>query len=369
MAEKTTLLLKDQLFNEETVGIVADCIVNAYPDLDKRSFTDDIVRGFPNRELKERMSWMREIIEKYLPDNYETTIAILLNSLKNVTAAGDFTFSSYTDYVMANGCKREHLELSLNTIGEFTKFFSGEFAIRRFINEFPEETYEKMEEWSLSDNVDQRRLASEGLRPKLPWAIGINFDYKKGAQVLDNLYYDNERYVTRSVANHLNDLSKIDPDYVVEILDKWQKSKKQTDKEMSYIIGHALRTSIKRGHINTLEFLGYNREPEIEVKQLKILKKDLKLGEYLEFSFDIIAMKKESLIIDYKITYPMANNKTSEKVFKIKKAVIKKGDPLTVEKRHLFKKMTTKKLYSGDYKIEIQINGKIYEGGRFNLKV
>lgn len=369
MAEETPFVLKDQLFNEETVRKVADCIDKAYPGLDKRCFTDDILRGFPNRELKERMSWMREIIEKYLPDDYATTIAILLKSLKNATEAGDFTFSSYADYVMVNGCKREYLELSLNTIGEFTKFFSGEFAIRRFINEFPAETYEQMKAWSLSDNVDQRRLASEGLRPKLPWAIAIDFDYKKGAHVLENLYYDNERYVTRSVANHLNDLSKMDPDYVVGLLDKWQKSKKQADKEMSYMIGHALRTSIKRGHISTLEFLGYHHEPQIEVRPLMIIKKDLTLGEYLEFSFDIIAQKEEGLIIDYKIIYPMANHKTSEKVFKIKKVMINQGERLTVEKRHLFKKMTTKKLYSGDYKIEIQINGNIYEAGEFKLLV
>lgn len=259
-------------------------------------------------------------------------------------------------------------------LASLPSFFSGEFVIRPFINVFPEETYEQMKTWSLSDNVDQRRLASEGLRPKLPWAIAIDFDYKKGAEVLNNLYYDQERYVTRSVANHLNDVSKIDPDYVIELLGKWQNSKKQVDKEMSYMIGHALRTSIKRGHIGTLEFfLGYHHQPKIEVKPLHISKKELILGECLEFSFDIIAQREEGLIIDYKIIYPMANHKkkSEKKVFKIKKVRMKQGDGLTIEKRHLFKKMTTKKkLYSGDYKIEIQINGKkIYETGDFKLKV
>ena len=65
----------------------------------------------------------------------------------------------------------------------------------------------------------------------------------------------------------------------------------------------------------------------------------------------------------------MANHKTSEKVFKIKKVMIRNGDRLTVKKKHLFKKMTTKKLYSGSYKIEIQINGNIYESDEFRLEV
>ena len=83
MAEEKSFLLKDQLFNKETVHRVANCIVKAYPVLNKYSFIDDILSGFPERELKERMSWMREIIEKHLPDDYETTIAILLKSLTN----------------------------------------------------------------------------------------------------------------------------------------------------------------------------------------------------------------------------------------------------------------------------------------------
>jgi 3-methyladenine DNA glycosylase AlkC len=39
-------------------------------------------------------------------------------------------------------------------------------------------------------------------------------------EILDNLYFDKTRYVVRSVANHLNDISKLDPDFVVEILKK-----------------------------------------------------------------------------------------------------------------------------------------------------
>lgn len=369
MKDEMPVLLKDQLFNEKVVHQLTDCMSKVYPTLDKLSFADDILKGFPERELKERMSWVREIIEKYLPDDYETTIDLLMTSLHHVKEAGDFTFSPYTDYVMVNGCTRAHLQLSLKAIGEFTKFFSGEFAIRRFINAFPEETYEQMEVWALSDHVEQRRLASEGLRPKLPWAVAIDFDYKKGAQILEHLYDDKERYVTRSVANHLNDISKIDADYVVGLLDKWQKSSKQTDKEMTYMIGHALRTSIKRGHINTLTFLGYGENPDIEVKPLNIHKKELTLGECLEFSFDIISKKEEGLIIDYKIIYPMAKQKKSEKVFKIKKVIMHPGDVITIEKKHLFKQMTTKKLYSGVYKIAIQINGNIYRTGEFKLEV
>jgi 3-methyladenine DNA glycosylase AlkC len=115
-----------------------------------------------------------------------------------------------------------------------------EDAIRTFLNEFEIETMEKILLWSKSQNYHIRRLTSEGTRPKLPWAKKIKLDYKKGIIILDNLYNDKTRYVTRSVANHLNDISKINPDFVIETLKKWENNA-NNKKEFEYIKKHALR--------------------------------------------------------------------------------------------------------------------------------
>jgi len=367
--EKEKFLLKDHLFSNDKVVFLAGLIKAVYPKINNGQFISDVLKKFPELELKERMAWVSEVMKKHLPGNYSESLKILTNSLNNETLEGDFIFLSYPDFVEKNGCIETHLAESFNALGEFTKFCSSEFAIRRFINEFPEQTYAKMMEWSESDNFHQRRLASEGFRPKLPWAQSINFDYKKSLNVLDKLFSDSERYVTRSVANHLNDISKIDVDLVLEKLNAWKASGKQDEKEMDYIIQHALRTSIKRGEVNTLIFLGYSPEPKISVHSLKIKKKSIALGERLEYSFEILAEANENLIVDYKIIYPSATSKKSEKVFKIKKATLKAGDTIVIEKRHPFKQMTTKKLYSGEHTLEIQINGKTFASESFNLNV
>ena len=359
--------LKDELFNIETVSFLSKCIKNVYLPLDEDEFINDIISPFNNLELKERIYWISKMIEKHLPDSYITTVNILLSSLVGLDSEGMFALAAYPDYVSTNGCSEEHLVLSLNMLGEFTKWFSAEFAIRRFINEFPEATSNKMLEWSLSDNVHQRRLASEGLRPKLPWAKGIAIDYKIGAKPLSNLYFDDVRYVTRSVANHLNDISKIDPKYVLSTLAKWKKTGKQNTKEMAYIISHSLRTLVKKGHLDTMEFLGYNTSPKIKVSNLEIENPKITIGESIKFSFDILGKKTEQLIIDYKVIYPMARNKTSEKVFKIMKIELKKDDKMTVSKKHPFRLMTTKKLYTGEYKLIIQINGSQYLEEKFYI--
>lgn len=104
-----------------------------------------------------------------------------------------------------------------------TKRFSAEYSIRNFINTFPTETFEMLEDCSLSENYHERRLASEGCRPKLPWGKKLTIDYNFTIKLLDNLQMDKTRFVTRSVANHLNDISKIDALLVIETLKRWTK--------------------------------------------------------------------------------------------------------------------------------------------------
>ena len=350
------ILLKNLLLNKKKVGYLANLIFTAYP-----KFQKDVLGEFPKLELKERITWIEVNIRKYIPKNYKQTLIILVNSLKNVDETSDFIFAPMSEFVQKNGCNKNDLKISLKTLGEFTKYFSAEFAIRDFVNKFPEETFEKFKEWSLSKNKNQRRLASEGLRPKLPWAKKIDFDYKRAEEILDNLYFDKSRYVVRSVANHLNDISKIDPDFVIAILRKWKLQNKQTKKEMDYLIKHSLRTSIKKGHKKSFHFLGYKSNPKINIQNFIIKRNKIHLGEYLEFSVDVFSKNNESLLIDYKIIYPnKRNNRKSEKVFKIKKCKVLKNEIITINKKHLFKKMTTKKLYSGKHTIKIQINGEIY---------
>ena len=242
-----------------------------------------------NKYLSDELNELNKSININNSPDFSPDMYRLLETLKDVEEGGDFIFGAYSEYV-ENNCKSvEDLEVSLNALGEFTKYCSAEFAIRFFINNYPDESFSKMMKWAGSDNFHQRRFASEGLRPKLPWAKGINFDYKKGVLVLDELFHDNERYVTRSVANHLNDISKIDPDFVVEILKRWKESKKQDEKEMQYIISHSLRTAIKKGHVKSFNFLGFNENADVSINGLGIVDRRLRIGDSLEFSFEILA--------------------------------------------------------------------------------
>ena len=204
------MLLKDELFNIEKVTILADAIFSQDKHFKKDAFIQDCVVSFPPLELKKKITFVSKHLEKYLNGTFQENLALFSDALLHHTTPM-FMFGAILEYVERNGCNDQYVDLSLEKLGEFTKHFSAEFAIRPFLSKYPDKTMEYVVKWAKSKDYHQRRLASEGTRPSLPWAPKITLDYKTASTALDFLYYDKERYVTRSVASHLNEISKIDP--------------------------------------------------------------------------------------------------------------------------------------------------------------
>jgi 3-methyladenine DNA glycosylase AlkC len=373
MAENFSL--KDALFNAKKVHQIASEIKEVYPPFNQQSFEVEVLSAFPMLELKERIAHIRDKLAQYLPFDYVESTSILLKSLppqldptKSDDDFGEFIYASYSDFVVVFGCNIEHVDFSLEALREITKRFSVEYAIRDFINFFPEQSFEMLKACSLSENYHERRLASEGSRPKLPWAKKLTTEHTQPIILLDNLYMDKTRFVTRSVANHLNDIAKIEASLVIETLKRWRSSQKQNKEEMDFIVSHALRTLIKEGNSEALAMLGYASNPTIEVKNFKVDNLVVKIGEALVFSFEIEAQKDEALMVDYLLYFQTKSGKLSPKVHKLKKLMIKKDKAITIRKQHLFKaNMTTRKLYAGEHRVVLQINGQYYADVVFNL--
>jgi hypothetical protein len=208
------------------------------------------------------------------------------------------------------------------------------------------------------------------LRPKLPWGKKITLDYTSALGLLEVLFADKTRFVTRSVANHLNDLSKIDSALVIETLRRWKASGKQNPKEMDYIMRHALRTLVKRGDEDALALLGYKTQASFEVSKFGLHHDRVCVGESLAFRVCIEAKEELALMVDYIVYYQSKSGTLSPKVHKLKKVSLQKDEVLTLHKKHLFKaNMTTRTLYNGEHKVELQINGKSCGVRCFELSV
>ena len=372
---KEKFSLKDALFNATKIAMIAREIKEVYPSFEQEKFQDEVLLAFPNLELKARISHIALMFKKYLPSDFQEATNILLQALppeldpnKTDDDFGDFIYAPHSDFVVLNGCTQEHLAFSLGALREMTKRFSVEYAIRDFINHFPLETFEMLEACTVSENYHERRLASEGSRLKLPWAKKLTIAYDEPIKLLDKLYFDPTRYVTRSVANHLNDIAKLDAPLVLKTLKAWKNSKKQNEKEMEFLISHALRTLVKEGNVEALELLGYASNPKIEVSNFRLESKEVSVGEALNFSLNIEAKEPSRLMVDYVIFFQTKSGSLTAKVHKLKKLELKKGEAITLNKKHLFKvNMSTRKLYEGQHKVALQINGKMFFEDEFML--
>ncbi len=348
------MTLKEQLFNKTTITMFLKLIDKYYP-LNVEHLTNELVDTMKTLELKERMTALRKTLEREIKLDYLEVLR-LFDKVMLAQKEEHFVFASILEYVESNGLSKEHADESLKRLGEYTKVFTAELAIRSFLNDFEEETLVYIRKWSLSTDYHKRRLASEGTRPSLPWAKKIGMEYSESISWLNNLYYDSERYVTRSVANHLNDISKIDPELVVKTLGLWQKENKQTKKEMEYIVSHSLRTLIKKGNPLALEFLGYNMNAVLLIKNLHTDKKIVNTGDSIMLKFDIHSLD-DKLIVDYIVHFQSKSGRASRKVYKLKQ--ISKSGITHIEKKVAFNQRSTRKIYPGVHLIEIQINGKI----------
>jgi 3-methyladenine DNA glycosylase AlkC len=114
---------------------------------------------------------------------------------------------------------------SMYAIEEITKRNTGEYAIRPFIRKYPKHTLKQIKKWAKSGNFHLRRLSSEGLRPKLPWAqkLDLFIDNPKPVfAILEILKSDKIKFVKKSVANNLADYIKVNPKLTYELINQWK---------------------------------------------------------------------------------------------------------------------------------------------------
>jgi 3-methyladenine DNA glycosylase AlkC len=366
-------LLKDGL-NAASVKRIANALLDVAPDFPAKPFRQKALKGLDKLELKDRIYHIIEALHQTLPKDFKVS-ARLLTKLKKKWQTGNeddrygFAAWAITDYVGVHGI--EHPKLALPLLQQLTSLFSAEFAIRPFIQRYPQQTWIHLHEWAEHENEHVRRLASEGCRPRLPWGTQLQeliADPMPIIALLDKLKDDSSEYVRRSVANNLNDISKDHPDLVVKICKRWQKGKSS---EREWIIRHATRSLVKKGHPDVFSLLGYTDKPKIKLNSIELSTTQLKLGQTLEFSavLDSTIKKSQKLVVDYAIHYMKANGKTSPKVYKLKNVALKANEKLLLQKKQPFKVISTRSFHEGEHSLELLVNGKPVGSKTFYLTV
>ncbi|MDD9892569.1 MAG: DNA alkylation repair protein [Gammaproteobacteria bacterium] len=302
-------------------------------------------------ELKARMTRICSSIHATLKLPYAEAIAVLNNVVPHF---GSYEAMLFPEFIQAYGL--DDWETSLPALAHFTQYSSSEFAVRPYIEQDPERMMAQMLTWADSDNYHVRRLASEGCRPRLPWAPALPaFKQDPGAifPILEKLKCDDEDYVRRSVANNLNDISKDHPDLVL----KWCQDNIGQHKHTDWIIKHACRGLLKESHPIALALFGYQAPHGLSVASFSVNKTEISEGDHLQVSASIAAPEKlGKLRVEYIVHYIKANGSASPKVFIFSEGEFAEARKLFT-RRHSFERMTTRVHYPGEHKIELRVNG------------
>ncbi|MFW2543594.1 hypothetical protein ACN2XU_13185 [Primorskyibacter sp. 2E107] len=362
--------LAGQLFNEGSLTDLATEF-SVLPGFDAEAFLAVCVPGLAGRGLLERLDWIADCLEPQLPAGFGAMAEVLEAAMPPALdpSLNDNDFGRFIHAVPGVLAVRHGMaapQRALDLLHAATRRFSMEFYIRPFLNAWPEQTLRRLDGWAEDDNYHVRRLVSEGTRPKLPWARNITLDPGVPLRFLDRLHADDTRYVTRSVANHMNDLSKIMPDRVVSHLSAWRAEGRQAPKEMDWLTRHALRTAVKRGERRALDLLGFTPAP-VEAA-LSITTPEPQIGTALEFSVTLRSDVARPVLVDYRLRFHRPKG-TAEKVFKLKTATLQAGKPLTLSKRHGLKgDATTFRLYPGPHAVIVQVNGQDVAEAAFDVR-
>ncbi|MNZ54959.1 hypothetical protein D3C78_728730 [compost metagenome] len=355
-----------EIFNAERFEHIATQLCAVYPPFDARAFLAMANDGLSELSVMQRMARVGDCLHAVLPLNYEQTLDILHPLAPRLNSS--FVSMCLPQYVATYGMHA--YESSMAALKYLTRFGSSEFAVRHFLRSDFERSIALMHDWSLDANEHVRRLASEGSRPRLPWSFRlerVQADPSLAAAILDNLKADSSLYVRKSVANHLNDITKDHPEWVLGLIEGWSLE----DPRTAWIAKHALRSLIKQGNRRALAIIGAGGRPEVRIIDLKVNPPVIALGQTITLSFAITSTTENSqrLVIDYAIDYVKANGSTSAKVFKLKALTLPGNASEAVSRGQQIKELTTRRHYAGRHAVHVVVNGERLASTAFEIVV
>jgi 3-methyladenine DNA glycosylase AlkC len=334
---------------------LASELTAAWPEFPRRRFMRGLGSVLDPLGLMARVHVLADRLVGALPDDFPTAAAVLWRALDSPTFTGWMTLPC-GHFVARAGI--EHPAVALPLLAGLTPRWSSEGAIRPFIERHPEVTYQHLHRWVSAADEHVRRLVSEGTRPRLPWAPQLRqlmADPTPNIELLERLVDDPSDYVRRSVANHLNDISKDHRDLAIEVARGWLARGERG----AWVVRHGLRTLVKQGDAEALRLLGVAPEAPIRLRSLSVDRDVVAIGEdvVLRFTLELDGAQDAEAIIDYRVHYVGINGRRAPKVFKLTRRRLVAGQPEPVTARHWFKHVSIRRIHPGRHTIDVQVNG------------
>lgn len=243
--------LKDY-YNKEYLESLSTKISNVTYSFDRDIFYK-LTRSQINKlEFNDRQELIAKALYESINLDYDKTISIFSKMLGPELKGNSGAFTEgwwlwpIGKYIEIYG--DEYFDTTINFSKALTKRFTSEYCMRPLIKKNPEKAFKVLINWSKDDNERVRRLSSECIRIRLPWAkkLYIALEYfDEYYIILNNLKDDEDKYIQKSVANNLNDLYKENPEKFNYIIESW--TRESMSKATKWIINHGSR-NVNKGN-------------------------------------------------------------------------------------------------------------------------
>ncbi|WP_175407710.1 DNA alkylation repair protein [Streptomyces sp. TRM64462] len=346
--------LADELLGAATVDALADRLTRA---LDGRPA--DAVRrcatALDGLSFSARTAAVRDAVLTDLPDAYPDFERVLRTALDDPGFTGWMTFP-VNEAVAVRGL--DVFEPALDLLAALTPRLTAESAVRPFLRADLGRALRAMTPWTGHPDPHVRRLVSEGTRPRLPWAPRLPeliTDPSPALPLLDALHQDDSAYVRRSVANHLNDISRDHPATAVAAASRWLRPDGTTER----LVRHGLRTLVKAGDAAALTLLGHAPDAPVDVTGPTLHTAEIRVGDHLVFDYQVTNTgdRPSPVVVDYVIHHVKANGTRTPKVFKLTTRTLAPGERWAGTRRHSFRPITTRRYHAGVHLVRLQVNG------------
>ncbi len=361
-------------FDQACAQEIAAGIKPFFPSFRGQDFVTAVAEQVGELELKERVLLIAQELASRLPSHYPTALQIITDSLGSSIpeegASSELAFQAMPLARFVEEFGLDYPEQSLDALRKITPHSTGEWAIRPYLQAYPELTLATVRDWVFSANHHIRRLASEGLRPRLPWASYYRpfmEDPSLLVDIISPLINDPSKYVRTSVANNLNDISKDNPQQAIETANRWLQVSDSA--RTLWIVKHGLRSLIKAGHPGALALCGAEPSDLLYISDLALDRSRLAIGQQAELTLVVQndSEQERTVIVDYQVHYLRKRGQLIPKTFKLKQLTLGPGQRALLSKKHKFYPTSTRALYPGRHLLTASVNGLVSQAVEFEL--
>jgi len=147
---------------------------------------------------------------------------------------------------------------------------------------------------------------------------------------------------------------------------RWMKD---ASDERAWMVGHALRTLVKKGDPEALRVLGFGTHADVVVEG-GVEPGKIKIGETLRVRVTVrnASKKVRRVVVDLGVHFVKANGGTARKVFKGKDLQLAAGEATEFTKSISFRQHSTRTHYAGRHKVDALLNGEAIALGHVDVR-